>query len=215
MRFKDRIDAGKKLADALKEYKGKEVVVYALPRGGVLIGYEIAQYLHAPLDLIIVQKIGHPYSPEYALGAVAENGYSIYNEEEINSVDTQWLENEVGEKRQEVTRRRLMYCKGRKPIFVNDKIAILVDDGVATGLTMKIGILELKHQQPKKIIVAVPICPKMFAQEAEKEGYELVALEIPLSLCSVSSYYDDFRQITDAEVTNIMSFYQNRTDLTN
>jgi len=210
MQFKDRVDAGKKLAHILKKYKGKNVVVYALPRGGVLTAYEVSKYLNAPLDLIIIQKIGHSYLPEYALGAVTENGHSIYNEKDIQTTDKQWLKNEVEDQRKEAERRRKIYCKGRKPISAKDKVAILVDDGIATGLTMKVGILELKHQQPKKIIVVVPICPKDFEQEVIKEGCELVALDIPTHyLGAVSLYYDYFPQITDDEIVNIMNMYWN------
>lgn len=206
MRFKDRVDAGKKLAQALEKYKERNVVVYALPRGGVLTAYEVSKYLSAPLDLIIIQKIGHSYSPEYALGAVTENGHNIYNEKDIQTTDKQWLKNEVENQRKEAKRRRKIYCKGRKPISAKDKVAILVDDGVATGLTMKAGIQELKLQQPKKIIVAVPICPKDFEQEMIKEGCKLAALDIPTHyLGAVGLYYDYFPQITDDEVVNIMN----------
>lgn len=208
MRFKDRVDAGKKLAHALKKYKERNAVVYALPRGGVLTAYEVSKYLSVPLDLIIIQKIGHSYSPEYALGAVTENGHGIYNEKDIQTTDKRWLKNEVENQRKEAKRRRKIYCKGRKPISAKDKVVILVDDGVATGLTMKVGILELKLQQPKKIIVAVPVCPKDFEQEVVKEGCELVALDTPTYyLGAVGLYYDYFPQITDDEVVNIMNIY--------
>ena len=208
MRFKDRIEAGKKLAQALEKYQGKNVVVYALPRGGVLIAHEIAKYLSAPLDLIIIQKIGHSYSPEFALGAVTENGHSLFNEKDIQETDEQWLKKRIEDERKEAKRRREMYSKGRKPISAKDKIAILVDDGVATGLTMKVGIQELKLQQPKKIIVAVPVCPKDFEQEVVKESCELVTLDIPTHyLGVVGLYYDYFPQITDDEVINIINLY--------
>jgi len=206
MRFKNRAEAGKKLAYALRKYRGKNVVVYAFPRGGVVTAYEIAQYLKAPLDLVIVRKIGHPYCPEYAVGVVAEDGCTLYNEKEVALIDKVWLQHERSKKRKEAQRRRALYSSGGDPISEKGKIAILVDDGVATGLTAKVGILELKHQNPKKIIVAVPVCPKDFADEIKKEGCDCVALHIPLFYeGAVGAYYDEFPQIPDEEVIRLMA----------
>ena len=206
MRFKNRAEAGKKLAHALRAYRGKNVVVYAFPRGGVVTAYEIAQYLKAPLDLVIVRKIGHPYCPEYAVGVVAQDGCTLYNEREVALIDKVWLQHERSKKRKEAQRRRALYSSGGDPISEKGKIAILVDDGVATGLTAKVGILELKHQNPKKIIVAVPVCPKDFADEIKKEGCDCVALHIPLFYeGAVGAYYDEFPQIPDEEVIRLMA----------
>jgi len=205
MRFKNRAEAGKKLAHALRAYRGKNVVVYAFPRGGVVTAYEIARYLKAPLDLVIVRKIGHPYCPEYAVGVVAQDGCTLYNEKEVALIDKVWLQHERSEKRKEAQRRRALYSPGGDPISAEGKIAILVDDGVATGLTAKVGILELKHQNPKKIIVAVPVCPKDFADEIRKEGYDCVALHTPLLYeGAVGAYYDEFPQVPDEEVIRLM-----------
>jgi len=205
MRFKNRAEAGKKLAHALRKYRGKNVVVYGLPRGGVVTAYEIAKYLQAPLDLVIVRKIGHPYSPEYAVGAVAQDGCTLYNEKEVALIDKVWLQHERSEKRKEAQGRRALYHPGGDPISAEGKIAILVDDGIATGLTVKVGILELKHQNPKKIIVAVPVCPKNFADEIKTEGYDCVALDTPLLYeGAVGAYYDEFSQVSDDEVIRLM-----------
>lgn len=142
MYFKNRVDGGRKLADLLKKFKGKDVVIYALPRGGVVTAYEIAKEIQAPLDLIITRKIGHPYQPEYAIGAVAENGHSVFNKEEVAEIDENYLTSEAEKQKEEAKRRREIYLAGRKPIPYKGKVAILVDDGIATGLTMKAAIKE-------------------------------------------------------------------------
>lgn len=205
MYFLDRGDAGKKLAEKLKKYQGEDVVVYALPRGGVVIGVEVAKKLHAPLDLVIVRKIGHPANPEYALCAVAENAHMVCNEEELSGIDQEWLKNEVQKERQEAKRRREVYLKGRRPIPAKGKIAIIVDDGVATGLTMFTAILEIKHQGTKKVVAAVPVAPPETADQIKSKVDEFVALEIPkVFLGAVGSYYRSFPQVTDEEVIKLI-----------
>lgn len=207
MYFKDRIDAGKKLAGLLGQFKGKDVVVYALPRGGVVVGAEIAKALNAPLDLIITRKIGHPYQKEYAIGAVAENGHSIFNKDIVLDIDEAYLTKEAETQKLEAKRRREVYLKGRKPVSCRGKIAILVDDGIATGLTIKAALQELKlHFKPTKIIVAVPVAPADIARELEiKEGVEFVAIEIAGAfLGAIGAYYQDFPPVEDEEVIKIM-----------
>lgn len=207
MIFKDRTEAGKLLAQKLEKYKDKKVIIYGMPRGGVITASEIAKYLHAPLDLVITRKIGHPDSPEYAIAAVAENGHIVTEKREINSISKDWLEDEVDKQRKEVARRRELYLQGRKIISPKDKIAILVDDGVATGLTLRVGILELRHKKPAKIIVAVPVVAESTAEVLEKEADELVALEIPSDyefLGAVGAYYNHFPQIEDEEVIELL-----------
>ncbi|MFH0749936.1 MAG: phosphoribosyltransferase family protein [Candidatus Gottesmanbacteria bacterium] len=205
MRFKNRVEAGKKLAITLREYRRENVVVYGLPRGGVVLAYEIAKYLRSPLELIIIRKIGHPYSPEYAVGVVAQDGCTLYNEKEITLIDKVWLENERDIKRKEAQRRRALYNVCGTPVSAEGKIAILVDDGIATGLTVTVGILELNHQKPKKMIVAVPVCPKSFADEIKAEGYDCVALDTPfLHADAVNAYYEEFPQVSDEEVIRLI-----------
>jgi putative phosphoribosyl transferase len=208
MRFKDRVDAGAQLAQLLCKYKNKDVVVYGLPRGGVITAHTIAQYLNAPLDLIMVKKIGHPYSSEYALGAIAENGECIFNEADKGETDKQWLKDSIREAQRETKRRRQLYVGDRNRISAKNKTVILVDDGVATGLTMRVAIEAVKHQHPKQIIVAVPVCPKDFEYEVKKEGCELVALQSTDNfLGAVGAYYHYFPQVTDFEVIQIMKEY--------
>ena len=207
MYFKDRKDAGEKLAHILKKYKDKNVVIYALPRGGVVTAKEISRYLHAPLDLIITRKIGHPESPEYAIAATAENGYILGEEGEIESLGREWLEKEMEKEKLEAKRRREKYLQGRETIDVKGKIAILVDDGIATGLTMRVAIMELKHRNPKKIVVAIPVIPTRTAEILSKEADEVVALDIPPEnefLGAVGAYYNEFSQISDDEVIEIL-----------
>lgn len=212
MYFRNRIDAGMLLAKALKKYKDKEVVVYALPRGGVVVAVEIARRLHAPLDLIITRKIGHPYQPEYAIAAIAENGHIVGEQKELRVLDQEWLQEEIQRQRKEAKRRREKYLQGREEIPVKGKVAILVDDGIATGLTMRAGIMELKHRHPKRIVIAVPIVPKATADIIKKEAQgELVALEIPSDDAfqgAVGAYYDEFFPVEDDEVISTLKSYE-------
>lgn len=204
--FKDRTDAGRKLAKLLKEFRDKDVVIYALPRGGVVIGAEIAKAINAPLDLIITRKIGHPYQPEYAIGAVTENGYSVFNKEEIVNIDEGYLTSEAAKQKEEAKRRREIYLAGRKPLSCKNKIAILVDDGIATGLTMKAAIHELKmHYHPSKIVVAVPIVPAEMVEQLQKAGVEVMAVEIPeIFRGAIGAYYRDFTPVADEVIIRIM-----------
>lgn len=212
MYFYDRKDAGQKLGKLLaKKYAGKNCVVYALPRGGVVTGVEIARTLHAPLDLIITRKIGHPYEPEYAIAATAENGHMVGNEQELKAVDKTWLRQTVKKEQQEAKRRRKKYLGNKKPIPVEGKIAILVDDGIATGLTIRVAVLELKHRHPKQIVIAVPIASKTIADAIKQEADEFIALDIPSDqefLGAIGAYYQEFLPVEDDEVTTLMKKYE-------
>ncbi len=218
MRFADRHDAGRRLAAVvLAKYRGSDVVVYALPRGGVVTGFEIARSLGAPLDLIITRKIGHPLQPEYAIAAVGEDGSMLGTERELEAIDAHWLEEEKKRQQKEIKRRHEVYLGGREAIPAEGKIAILVDDGIATGLTMRVGILELKHRHPKKIIVAVPVAPASTADLIRSEADELVALDIPADgeyLGAVGAYYDDFQQVEDEEVISLINRCEQETQNT-
>ncbi len=211
MTFKDRIEAGRKLAEALGEYAGKDAVVYALPRGGVVVGVEVAKGIKAPLDLVITRKIGHPYSPEYAIAAVAENGDLAGNEDEIASVDRNWFDQEVKNQQIEAKRRRETYLGHVTPPPVKGKTAIVVDDGLATGLTMKVAIKELAHRQPKRIVVAVPVAPQETRDEISKLADRVICLHAPPggSFGAIGQYYEDFSQVTDEEVIALMRSAKN------
>jgi putative phosphoribosyl transferase len=205
VRFRDRIDAGRKLAGLLGEYKNQNAVVYALPRGGVPVAMEVARVLNCPLDLIIVRKIGHPMNPEYALGAVTEDGFLVVNEEELARVDSKWFEAETEKQQQEAKRRRELYLQGRKPISAAGKIAIVVDDGIATGSTMLVAVKKVKREKPAKIVVAVAVSPKETAQRFAEEVDEFVAVTIPEFFWgAIGYYYDDFSQVSDEEIMALL-----------
>ena len=206
MRFRDRNDAGKQLADALAEkYRDADCVVYPLPRGGVPLGMEVARTLHMPLDLIIPRKIGHPFNPEYAICAVPESGETVCNERELARVEKPWFEQRVEEERQESKRRRDRYLAGREPVPIEGKTAILVDDGIATGLTMRAAIKDAKARKAAHVVVAIPVVPQDTAELLATEVDDVVALSVDAYyLGAVGAYYDDFQQLSDEEVVQMM-----------
>ncbi len=211
--FKDRKDAGAQLAERLKEYIGqKNMLVLALPRGGVVTGVEIANRLKAPLDVLIVRKIGHPGQPELAVGAISETGSIVYNEDVVASagVTREYLRGEAARQREETARRQRLYRGGQKLVNLRGKTIILVDDGVATGATMKAAVETLKRQQVGKLVVAVPVAPPETAAELQKMVDVFVCLAMPEDFFSVGSYYEDFMQVTDADVTMFLRNFQRR-----
>ena len=207
MRFKTRSHAGLLLAEVLTEkYQGIDAVIYALPRGGVPLGLAVAEALNMPLDLIITRKIGHPNYSEYAIGAITETGEAIFNEHEIAHIDNDWLEQQKKEEITEAKRRRECYLADRKPVPVTGKLAILVDDGIATGLTMRAAIRDLKNRHPIKIVVAIPVMPSDTAKILNSEVDDVVALLVdPHYQGSVGSYYSYFYQLCDDEVILLLS----------
>lgn len=207
MHFSNRVEAGRQLAKLLKKYQIQDSVIYALPRGGAVIGAEVAQALNAPLDLIITRKIGHPNQSEYAIGAVGENGQTVLNLEETAKISKQYVAAEVEKQRKEAQRRRDVYLTGRKPISYQGKTAIIADDGIATGLTMKAAVKELQaHYKPSKIIIAVPVIPAEVADEFEADGLEVIALIKPREFAgSIGAYYQNFDPVEDEEVIKIMA----------
>lgn len=205
LRFRDRQEAGRRLAQLLKKYRGQNVVVYSLPRGGVVLGRVVADFLKAPHDLVIPRKIGHPHNPEYAIGAVTETSEPVLNQAEASSLSSDWLKDAIKVQRLEAKRRRKLYLKDRMPIELKNKTAIIIDDGVATGLTMLAAIKDLKAQKPKKIIVAVPVIPNDTAEVLKEAADEVVALEIPEFFAgAVGAYYDHFDQVEDEEVIALL-----------
>jgi len=199
--FKDRQEAGKKLAVLLEKYASPQAIIYALPRGGVMVAKEIAEKIQVPLDLVMVRKIGHPYNPEYAIGAISETGVTLYNAAEKATVDNHWLKKEEIKEQAEAKRRRQKYVEGRAMISPKNKVAILVDDGIATGLSMFLAIKEIKKSQPQKIIVAIPVVPYDTLLKLRRKVDDVIYLEAPqLFLGAVGNYYDDFQQTEDEEV---------------
>ncbi len=206
MRFTDRKSAGKQLADVLFiKYKGEESVVYGLPRGGVVVAFEVAKKLKAPLDLIITRKIGHKFQPEYAIAAVSENGHVVGNGSKIEDNDKSWFENEVQKEKLEAQRRREVYLKRRKKPKFFGKIAIIVDDGIATGLTILTAISEIKQRHPKKIVVASPVGSKDTVKELQKMVDKVIILRTPSDFYAIGAFYDNFEQVTDEQVTTVLT----------
>lgn len=207
MRFKNREDAGKQLADTLStRYAGEDVVVYALPRGGVVLGKIIADKLRAPLDLIITRKIGHPDNPEYAVCAVTETGELLCNEAEQRTLPEKWLFKEAQMEQTEAMRRRMVYLSDREHIAATNKTAIVVDDGVATGLTIRAALHDIRKEKPKALVVAVPVAPHDIVLSLKDEADTVVVLEDAHDyLGAVGAYYDDFPQVSDREVIALIA----------
>ncbi|MBI2953057.1 MAG: phosphoribosyltransferase [Chloroflexi bacterium] len=207
MLFEDRYDAGKKLAQALEIYRGKNAIVLALPRGGVVIGYEVAMRLDLPLDVIITRKVGAPGNPEYAIGAVAETGDVQLNQEEIRlyGISQQYIDEEIRKQREEIERRVQLYRGGRRLPSVRDRIAIIVDDGIATGFTIRASILAIKAEQPKKVVVGVPVAPPDVLEQIRDEADEVICLETPEPFFAVGAWYRHFEQTSDEEVRNFLA----------
>jgi len=204
--FKDRKEAGSLLAHELIQYRSKNAVVLALPRGGVPVAFEIAKKLKLPLDIFPVRKVGHPDNPEYALCAVDQDGNTLCNEEEIANVEPVWLKKEIEEQRQEALRRAGLYRGNKKSLNLSGKIVILVDDGVATGLTLRLAIKSLRKKEPEKIIVAMPISPKETADILKAEVDKLIILDVPEYFAgSVGAYYESFSQVSDDEVISLIT----------
>lgn len=202
--FADRREAGRELAESLRQYAGN-AVVFALPRGGVETAVEVAHELDAPLGLIIARKIGHPMNPEFAACAVTETGPLVCNEAAQASLDELWLKQAEQAERQEAKRRRELYVADRSPVSATGKVAIVVDDGIATGLTMRAAVADLKNQQPEKLVVAVPVAPGEVVSELLELADEVVVLTGQDEyLGAISMYYDSFPQLTDDEVADLL-----------
>lgn len=203
LHFDDRRDAGMRLAKALARYDSDDAVVYALPRGGVPIGAEVASQLEVPLSLIIPRKIGHPENEEYAACAVTEEGELVCEELESSKLDPQWLEEQRKEALKEIERRRATYDSKR--LSATGKVAIIVDDGIATGLTMRAAIRSLRTELPSMIVVAAPVAPAEVVEYLRSAADDVVVLDTSEPfLGAIGSYYGSFPQLSDDEVVRLM-----------
>jgi predicted phosphoribosyltransferase len=206
--FRDRADAGHQLAKALMKYKGRHAVVLALPRGGVPVAAEIAAKLDAPLDLILVRKIGVPFQPELAMGAVVDGLAPIVvrNEDVLRASGTTAQEfDEVCEKeRAEIERRRKLYIGDRPRAEIGGRVVIVVDDGIATGTTTRAALQAIRKQKPKELVLAVPVAPRDTVAELRKEVDALICLETPEPFLAIGYFYRDFEQVGDEEVMAIL-----------
>lgn len=207
MPFQNRKEAGRQLAGKLTKYKNrKDALVLAIPRGGVVTGYEIAKELEIPLDIIIVKKIGYPGNEELAIGAAGLGDYYL-NEEMVRQLPEDYVKKEIQRKQNEA-REKCELLKGKKgrkgKPKIKNKIIILVDDGVATGATVFMGIEILKKQGAKKVIVAVPVGPPETIAKLKKVADELICLAQPEYFMAISEFYKDFRPVEDEEVKKLL-----------
>ena len=207
-RFRDRTDAGKQVARKLERYADlSDVLVLALPRGGVPVGYEVARHLHAPLDLCVVRKLGMPGQEELAMGAIASGGVRVLNEELLATgwISREAIETETARETQELIRREKAYRGDRPHPTIEGRIVIVVDDGIATGSTMRAALAALRQQHPKKLIVAVPTAAPDTCREFEGIADELFAVITPEPFRAVGLWYEDFPQTSDEEVRELLA----------
>lgn len=206
MIFTDRRQAGKRLAEKLVPYKGKDTVVLALPRGGTVLGFEVARRLKAPLSLVLVRKIGHPEHPEYAVGAVVEDEKPIYNKGEVANLDESWRKKAENSARKLIeSRRRFYYDEDIPQPTIEGSDVILVDDGIATGFTMLASIMAIRNKHAKRVIVAAPVAAAESLPPLEKVADEVVLLDDPAQfLGSVGAHYERFEQVNDEEVRELL-----------
>jgi predicted phosphoribosyltransferase len=204
--FKDRQEAGKELARALEEFKGKNVVVMGMPRGGVVVAREVAEALDAPLDIVVTRKIGAPGEPEFALGAVTQEGDVIVDSRAAESVGAtaEYLQEEARRKKLEV-KERMRSLRGDMPYpNLEGKTVIIVDDGMATGNSMRAAVQSIRMRDPKEVVVAVPVAPREAVAELSREGTKVVCLEQPRFFFAIGEFYKDFEQVEDSEVRELL-----------
>ena len=208
MPFKNCSDAGRKLAKALAGYKEQQPVILALPRGGVTVAAEVAAVLNAPLDLILVRKVGVPFQPELAMGAVVDGGAPIIvrNEDVIRlaEIDESEFKRICDSELAEIERRRQRYLGSRQRADVSGRTAIVVDDGIATGATTRAALRATRIRNPKKLVLAVPVAPTDTVAELRSEADEVICLEDHEFFGAIGTYYADFSQVSDETVIDIL-----------
>jgi putative phosphoribosyl transferase len=206
--FPNRIEAGRQLAEKLDKYAGlKDVIVLGLPRGGVPVGYEVAKRLRAPLDVFTVRKLGVPGFEELAAGAIASGGVRVLNEDVMRAIPhaDEVIEAVTAREAAELERREQIYRQGRPPPELRDRIVILVDDGLATGATMRAAVNAARQSGAAKIVVAVPVGPPDTCRELEEEADETICLSTPVFFQAVGQYYEDFSQTSDEDVRELLA----------
>jgi predicted phosphoribosyltransferase len=205
--LRDRVAAGQSLVEPLRKYARRpDVIVLALPRGGVPVAYEIATALEVRLDLMLVRKLGVPSHQEFAMGAIASGGIQIVNEDALraNNIDQRTLEAVVARETQELLRRERIYRATRPPVELQDQLVILVDDGLATGASMMAAVHAVRRKNPSRIVVAVPVAPPETAEALRSEVDELVCPLTPEWMMSIGNWYMDFSQTSDEEVIDLL-----------
>ncbi len=208
MLFRNRFDAGRQLAARLGRYAGRsDVVVLALPRGGVPVGYEVARALGAPLDVFVVRKLGVPGHEELAMGAIASGGVRVLNEDVLRELplSQEEIDAVAAAEQRELARREAAYRDGRHPVDVRDKIVILVDDGLATGATMRAAVAALRRLGPARVVVAVPVGAPSTCADLNDEADEAICAQEPEPFFAVGMWYQDFTQTSDEEVRELLA----------
>ena len=208
MLFRDRADAGRQLLSRLGAYKARpDVLVLGLPRGGIPVAYEVARGLGAPLDVFVVRKLGVPGQEELAMGAIATGGVRVVNRDVVDAlhIAPDVLDRAAAEERRELERREQSYRGDRPEPSVAGRTVILVDDGLATGSTMRAAVAALRQQAPARIVVAVPVAAPSTCAELREEVEEVVCFATPEPFMSVGRFYDDFSQTTDDEVRDALA----------
>lgn len=208
MLFRNRYDAGRQLAEKLAHYADRnDVLVLALPRGGVPVGYEVAEALAAPLDVFLVRKLGVPGQEELAMGAIASGGVRVLNEPVVRmlGLSEEEIKRVEADERWELDRREREYRAGRPPLNVRGKIVVLVDDGLATGSSMRAAVAALRRLGPARVIVAVPVGARETCAEFEREADEAICASEPEPFHAVGVWYDDFAQTSDEEVHELLA----------
>ena len=208
-RYQDRAEAGQRLAEQLAVYANRpDVAVLALPRGGVPVAFEVAQALNAPLDVFLVRKLGVPGHEELAMGAIAAGGVRVLNEEVVRllHIPEAVIEAVAAQEHQELERRARHYRAGRPALDVCGRTVILVDDGLATGATMRAAVAALRQQQPAHIIIAIPVAARPTCDELRAEGEDLVCAATPEPFYAVGLWYEDFSQTSDTEVRDLLAW---------
>ena len=206
--FRDRRHAGRVLAEHLREYADRnDVIVLALPRGGVPVAYEVATALHLPLDVFVVRKLGVPGYPELAMGAIASGGVQVLNDDVVSQLPyaEQWVAHVANEERKELQRRELFYRNTRSRPDLRGKTIILIDDGLATGATMRAAARALKQQGVAHLVVAVPVASPETCDELRGEVDHIVCAFTPASFAGVGQFYEDFLQTSDDEVRALLA----------
>lgn len=208
--FKNRADAGCKLAGKLTQFAKKDIIVLAIPRGGVVVAAQVAKSLNAPLDLIIPRKLGAPQNEELAIGAVAGPNEVILDEALIQHlrISKDYIRQVIAKELKEIDRRRQLYLGDCPEIKLFGKIAIIVDDGLATGATARAAIKTARLKKPRKIVFAVPVGPRHTVELVEQEADEVICLEIPTLFYAVGRHYQNFAQVNDSRVIEILSRFK-------
>ncbi|MDX6380347.1 MAG: hypothetical protein QOI57_1371 [Rubrobacteraceae bacterium] len=214
MIFEDRRDAGRQLARQLARYAEERPVVFALPRGGVPVGVEVSRSLGAPLEVVVSRKLGAPGQPEFGIGAVASGGVRVINERAVRAlgIEEEYLDWISARESEEVARRLRLFRGDRPYPDLDGRTAILVDDGLATGVTARAALLSLRRLKPRRLVLAVPVCAPQTAELLRPEADDLICLLAPANLEAVGIWYRNFEQVPDEEVMRLLEAVRGPTE---